>query len=67
MGFFSPTDQAALSPGWWMTAVWWNLQLGTWTTPPRSSEVRPLLSLPVALLGREVLDLGLILADSVQA
>lgn len=26
--------------GWWMTGVWWSRQLGTWTTLPRSFEVR---------------------------
>lgn len=26
--------------GWWMTDAWWSRQLGTWTTLPRSFEVR---------------------------
>lgn len=36
----SPLTELPCPPGWWMTAVWWNLQQGTWTTPLRSSEVR---------------------------
>lgn len=40
-GLFSSTDPAPRPLGWWMTAVWWSLRPGTWTTLLRSSEVRP--------------------------
>ena len=55
VGVFFLLTQPPCPPGWWMTAVSWSPRLGTWTTLPRSSEVRPLLPplTPLPLLAAE--------------